>query len=382
MRKFITTIGIFAVGIFGFALHTQAAPYAGQQSKVENQCTVIGPTFQRLDCSYDGSGPNGLIFGFGPTHWGGPQNGGSYFAPGDAPPSCRDADAPDGTCPPHSGQSPLSISGDLTIDDNETDADPADDKISGTMVIAAGSRSWACRNGEECNEGWDSVTHTIPATTVSSAVANSAGGYDYVIASKGIPGLLMPCTRTTIPGVPEFPAFGSSFNCAESLGGDNLGGMNFANQVFPSVTATNPGGSAWQGIGEHLNAGGPSATVWTAPAFSDGPIIPNNGIATFEHGGACMVDFSGSGFAFTEIPMPPGFASYPGCNLFFGNELIMWVPDGNIGVATTVAAEDLIGYTCDDSGPLPPAPPAPPSDPPSVNICNDPTAKLGPRLSR
>jgi hypothetical protein len=227
------------------------------------------------------------------------------------------------------------------------------------MVIAAGSRTWSCRQFEECNEGWDSVEHTFSAV-VSSAADNSAGGFDYLIASRGMPGLLLPCTPTVIPGVPTFPGmppfFNSSFGCDQTNGGDI--GFNFANQLFPSVTTSNPGGSAWQGTGRH------AAPIWTGTMgpFSGGPIVANNGIATFEGGGACSLFGN---------PFPifvPGFDNFGGCQLFTGG-LGVWVGNPNLGTTTTAVVD---GYTCADNGPF--TNPDNTIDPP---ICDEGTSSSG-----
>jgi hypothetical protein len=87
----------------------------------------------------------------------------------------------------------LGLSGSLTIDNNDT-LDGSDDLISGTIVIAAGTRN--VLTGQAANsrveESWTSLTQTWAPTAVHSATPNANGGFDYVIASRGMPDDLLP----------------------------------------------------------------------------------------------------------------------------------------------------------------------------------------------
>jgi hypothetical protein len=87
----------------------------------------------------------------------------------------------------------LKLSGSLTIDDSDT-ADASDDLISGTIIIGPGTRN--VLTGQAANsrveESWTSLTQTFAATAVHSATPNANGGFDYVIASRGMPDTLLP----------------------------------------------------------------------------------------------------------------------------------------------------------------------------------------------
>ena len=61
-------------------------------------------------------------------------------------------------------------------------------------MIAAGTRNVLTGQGidSRVEESWDSLTQTLAPTAVHSATANSMGGFDYVIASRGMPDILQP----------------------------------------------------------------------------------------------------------------------------------------------------------------------------------------------
>jgi hypothetical protein len=88
----------------------------------------------------------------------------------------------------------LPLSGHIAIDDNDTPLDATDDLISADIVIAAGTRNVLTGNGDasRIEESWSSLTQIISPTLVDSATANGSGGFDYVIASRGMPDILQP----------------------------------------------------------------------------------------------------------------------------------------------------------------------------------------------
>ncbi len=323
-KKFLIAAGVFASGFLLFLLQAQAAPIDGSQSKVENSCISPIPHFVQQDCSYDGSHPVRHI-GFADldNKWIGPLDGASYYNTGEAALPC--VPGPEDTAPPGEPRDPplepgdcgfdsdlpqhrLGLSGDLVVNGAGGGA-----TISGTIVIGAGTRHWPCSQSQECNESWDSVTHTLDATEVDSAATNSAGGYDYEIATKGVVPVLEPCVPYIAgPGIfPDGP-----FGCPS--------GGNFANQLFPSVTPAIPYAPLfpWQNTG----------IVPGFPPGSSGPLQANGGLATFEGGGTCSIMFG-----------PPAQGSKDACEFFGGT----WTGDPNIGATTTAVAA---GYVCEDSG--------------------------------
>ena len=84
----------------------------------------------------------------------------------------------------------LPITGSIVIDDLG-DGFGANDTIAGTIILGTGTRvtsgSGSDAGPATITESWTSITHTLVATTVSSATANGAGGFDYVLGSDGFP---------------------------------------------------------------------------------------------------------------------------------------------------------------------------------------------------
>jgi len=294
ITRLLTGISLIAIGVFGFAFTTQAAPIYGSQSPVENGCLSPIPFFVGQDCSYDGSNPD--LF-YSPLLWIGPMAGENYYLPGESA-------LGEGT------QKRLGISGDLVVDGAGV--------ISGTIDIAAGERVSACSQSDVCTESWDSISHAVPATAANPALTapNSAGGSDYEYSSKGMPVPLEPC-------VPYFFPLGGGL-CDWDHFRD---GFNFAAQLFPSVTPSIPfAGGAWK-----------SNYLTDFTGHSNGPLTATPGLTTLEGGFspfqrndgiqtvATMVNYScapNSGnpadcngnvtFGADQIPNPPGPPPGPG----------------------------------------------------------------------
>ena len=207
-------VGAVALGCFGqAAAGTTTQAIAGYQSAQENGCVNAIGIFTAYDCSYNGVNrwwnfvasydPDPFALGWGEDDvpatvdgynvdrpdrtWIGPLANQMYYEPGNSP-------FANGTFPAvGDNKAALGLSGELTIDDNNT-ADGTDDLISGTIVIAAGTRSVLTGQGDNSRveESWSSLTQTLAPTTVDSATPNAHGGFDYVIASRGMPDVLQP----------------------------------------------------------------------------------------------------------------------------------------------------------------------------------------------
>lgn len=156
-------------------------------SSQENACIHVSIFFYLSDCSYARS--HAEIAGQA-LPWVGPTVNPVYYVPG-SPHS-----APDYV--PVAGDDRIApaLSGTLTIDDRGT-RDGADDRIAGRLVVGPAARS-VVANVNELAGGpagrppravisWSAITHTLEPTPVSSATRNAAGGFDYVIGSKGFP---------------------------------------------------------------------------------------------------------------------------------------------------------------------------------------------------
>lgn len=211
--KFITTLGAAAILALGFTTSAQAGQVGGAQYEVENSCFIIWWFFVNTDCSYDGSRAAFV----GPNQSFGPINLYAYYRPGEST---------------GGDTKRLRIDGDMTV----TGSSGAGDTIDATLTMAAGERVGPCGQGGDCTESWDSITHTISAAA-DRAVVNAAGGFTYEVAANVFPAKLLPCVPYSISApFPPQPGNMLPFNCNPAPA--NPQGWNFANQLFPSVTAS------------------------------------------------------------------------------------------------------------------------------------------------
>ena len=213
-----TLVATIALGALGFAQQVSAdtttQAISGSQSAQENGCVDAIGIFTANDCSYNGK--LRWVGDFAPTYvpdlttltqadvtppiyvdaywvdrtdraWIGPLANQMYYATGDSPISNSTSPAVG------DNKVALGLSGQLSIDDRNT-ASGADDLISGAIVIAAGTRNVLTGQADNTRveESWDSLTETLAPTAVDSATANGSGGFDYVIASRGMPDRLQP----------------------------------------------------------------------------------------------------------------------------------------------------------------------------------------------
>jgi hypothetical protein len=156
----------------------------------ENECLHLSKFFYLADCSYgrvtESLRGNTLV-------WSGPTSNAVYFE--------RESELADPLYVPQAGDERYRppMTGEITIDDNNTE-DPADDLISGTLVVGAASRSLitnipeirTVRGGGKNAQpravhSWSKITHTLAPAVVTQAVATETGGVTYVIASLGFP---------------------------------------------------------------------------------------------------------------------------------------------------------------------------------------------------
>lgn len=221
--KTTTLVGAVALGIaLQASAGTTTQAISGSQTNNENGCVDAIGIFTNNDCSYgaqnrwgwsiDSTTPDTTGWESAPFPdtvvsaivsdkpgrvWIGPLANQMYYERGASPLSipCID-DGSSVTCTgPTVGdnKAALGLSGVLTIDDNNT-ANGDDDLISGTIVIAAGTRNVLTGQGDasRVEESWESLTQTLAPTAVDSATPNGLGGFDYVIASRGMPDTLQP----------------------------------------------------------------------------------------------------------------------------------------------------------------------------------------------
>lgn len=149
----------------------------------ENACIHVSTFFYLADCSYEKS--HAEIDGH-PLPWVGPTVNPVYYLPGSphAVPAYRPVPGDDRIAP--------ALEATLSIDDHGT-ADPADDTISGVLIVGPAARNVVSNINSMAGrpprvvESWTSITHTLAPTVVDSATRNALGGFDYVIASRGFP---------------------------------------------------------------------------------------------------------------------------------------------------------------------------------------------------
>ena len=196
MRK----IGAFIATLVAMSLAgtIQAAPTVtnieGSLSKAENTCVSPAQFFQFTGfqlCSYSGGVDIASVTTSAPSldfhNWMGPLDSGGFYPKGFLQSPATTGGFAGSTA--GDGKVALVISGTISIEDFDTPQGD-DDRISGTLSFGPGERGVGSSNGNAV-ERFDSVTHTIPATVVSSATPNATtGGFDYVIGSAGFPLLL------------------------------------------------------------------------------------------------------------------------------------------------------------------------------------------------
>lgn len=166
-------------------------PVSGALAAVENSCLLVSAFYYGVDCSYEGGRP-----ATPPTApWVGPTLG-PMFLPRDDPRTL-----PGYT--PGADEALFSppLTGSLTIDDRGT-AEGMDDLISGQLTVGAAARSHLSRIDEKSPlrraiESWQQIRHTLAPSAVNQATPNRAGGFDYVIAARGLPPRLCRKAETT-----------------------------------------------------------------------------------------------------------------------------------------------------------------------------------------
>ncbi|MBN8279667.1 MAG: hypothetical protein J0M16_03565 [Gammaproteobacteria bacterium] len=202
-------------------------PITGEFGATEHACSQVAHVLGGYDCSYGRNWPGGATEPDMVTPvWGGPYFGGAHYlvnSAGDSPlhvPATGTWSGSGTSFTPASddGKYKAPITGSFSIDDNDTPADPSDDKVSASFSIGAMARNVPTGQSSRVVQRWTTMDHVMAPTTVSSATPNGAGGIDYVIGSRGLPGPL--CNRND-PG-DCFP----TANASGSLIGD------YDNDVF------------------------------------------------------------------------------------------------------------------------------------------------------
>jgi hypothetical protein len=223
MRRIGAFIGTFMTA--GLAMQGQAASVVtnieGSLGQAENTCVQPIALFAFKNCNFAGGALVATELGLDAAAIGPLDSGGFYPDAASAPPfelstepGVDDDGVPLNTYMVNNGSSfddgkiaPL-LTGTITIDDGGDGFGDTNDTIAGTLVIGPAARlapvSGNLAGQSAIVEEWTSITHTLPATLVSSATPNGFGGFDYVLGSDGFPDNIRTGTRGNPIGVGDF----------------------------------------------------------------------------------------------------------------------------------------------------------------------------------
>lgn len=194
MRR-LCAVALYCASLILTALPTyseiRTTPVSGTfNNSQENACIHVSTFYFLTDCFY--ARQNEQLAGQS-LPWTGPTVNPVYYAVDSehAVPAYVPVPGDDRIAPP--------MSGTVTIDDRGT-PDGMDDTIEAELQVGPAARSVVV-NVNELVGGpagappravmkWSSIDHVMQATQVDEAMPNDAGGFDYVIASKGFPRLL------------------------------------------------------------------------------------------------------------------------------------------------------------------------------------------------
>jgi hypothetical protein len=308
MRKVLTLAAVIAgaLGLVAPALAVQT-PYDiqnGEFSPVEHSCTQIVRNFGSTDCTFGRTRP--LAFPFDQA-WIGPLFGAGHYTVGSPQDSQLYVGESGGGPRRSDGKIAAPVTGTLTLDDQGT-VSPTDDTFIMNFSIGALARNIRTGQFARSVERFDSFAHVVGLADpvvpnnilpipVNSAVANLAGGVDYVIGSRGVPSDTQLC-RDLDPDPNDFVYDPDFTNCFPT---DGISG-EFADPLFyayldnvgvsversgtlgdPATTATVPGTAGNIGA---VSVG--TLTNWTCSTTTSGinddclfsPILWGAGVET------------------------------------------------------------------------------------------------------
>jgi iron complex outermembrane receptor protein len=205
----VASVGLFAAGpALAQAVETPVTGTLGKTIQTCLQLLTVSVS-EGENCTYGGTvapafpiPPQGEEIG--------PNSFGYYYSDVTTPDAWVNAR----TFVPANGDGKLSaaIEGTITVDRGATPANPADDLISFSLTISDPNGGKVVRILNAVVERYASVTQTLAPRTASSATANAAGGFDYIIGSAGFPSRLVANELSECEGQPY-----GDFECAASF---------------------------------------------------------------------------------------------------------------------------------------------------------------------
>jgi hypothetical protein len=190
----VVTMALGAVAPLPAQAQAQATTVTinGLHSNSESSCSQATVILISSDCSYSGQRIGETFYG-----WSGPAFGGGYYTAGSVGDNFAYVPVPgDGKIQP-------TINGSLIFTGAGATA-----TIEGTIIVGPAVRNAIVGNLTRGVERWDAITHSLAPTPVTTATANAAGGFDYVIGSNGTPGALCLTADPTDCFPSEFGADG------------------------------------------------------------------------------------------------------------------------------------------------------------------------------
>lgn len=195
---------------------TTTTPVTGSLGPTEQACLQQLTTTVGLgeNCMYDG-GPSNVPSAPGSGEITGPFSQIYYYDYNQNPAAFSVTFVPTH----NSGQISQVMNGTVTIDDNDTLAE-TDDRISFSLTLTSPLGGDIIRHtGDKVVDKYTSMTHVLAPKVVSSATANSFGGYDYVIGSEGFPTRLTFNSPTEPDVAPCAGQLFGSMDCRASFNG-------------------------------------------------------------------------------------------------------------------------------------------------------------------
>lgn len=244
---------------------TTTSPVLGSKRQSEQTCLqfLVFAVGQGENCTY-----GGVAFGLGLQPFGeptGPFTVYYYYDSLATPQAFSIAEGNPNPFTPSFGDGKIQqrITGTVTIDDNNTPGSGTDDRISFSLTFRSpGGGSIIRWLGTNLVERYGSMSQTLAPTQVSRATANLQGGYDYEIASRGFPPLIL------------FNAPGNDPSNGRTIGTVESGGS------FTTPPAPQPDPLRWAGwpAGGTLVSVGPPTVLTQGLGF--GSLEDNLGVRT------------------------------------------------------------------------------------------------------